>query len=98
MTTPYYVFFALLLAGNGFAFSYMRRVQELERKLNLVLTHLGIDPSVRIAPSSHVINLAMDPRQRIAAIKAYRTQTGAGLKEAVAVIDEITAKSKGGGT
>lgn len=98
MTIPYYVLFALLLAGNGFAFSYMRRVQELERKLNLVLAHLGIDPSARIAPSSHVINLAMDPRQRIAAIKAYRTQTGAGLKEAVAVIDEITAKSKGGGT
>ena len=98
MTIPYYVLFALLLAGNGFAFSYMRRVQELERKLNLVLTHLGIDPSARIAPSSQVINLASDPRQRIAAIKAYRTQTGAGLKEAVAVIDEITAKSKGGGT
>jgi hypothetical protein len=97
VTIPYYVLLALLLAGNCFAFSYMRRIQELERKLNLVLTHLGIDPSVRIAPSSHVMDLARDPRQRIAAIKAYRAQTGAGLKEAVAVIDEIAANAKGAG-
>ena len=97
MTIPYYLLFALLLAGNGFALSHMRRIQELERKLNLVLTHLGIDPSARIAPSSYVIDLAKDPRQRIEAIKAYRAQTGAGLREAVAVIDEIAATTKGVG-
>jgi len=96
MTISYYVLLALLLGGNGFAFSYLRRIQELERKLNLVLTHLGIDPSVRVAPSSHVIDLATDPRKRIEAIKAYREQTGAGLKEALAIIDEIAANTKGG--
>jgi ribosomal protein L7/L12 len=97
MTISDYVLFALLLGGNGFAFSQMIRIQELERKLNLVLTHLGIDPSVRVAPSSHVIDLATNPRKRIEAIKAYREQTGAGLKEAVAVIDEIVANTKGAG-
>jgi ribosomal protein L7/L12 len=96
MTISYYVLLALLLGGNGFAFSHMRRMQELERKLDLVLTHLGIDPSMRVAPSSHVIDLATDPRKRIEAIKAYREQTGAGLKEAVALIEEIAANTKGG--
>ena len=97
MTITYYVLLALLLAGNGLAFSYMRRIQELERKLNLVLTHLGIDPNAQVAPSSHVIDLARDPRQRIEAIKAYREQTGAGLKEAVAVIDKLVANAKAAG-
>src|ERR1700720_1371084 len=88
----------LLLSGYGAStFSHMRRIQEVERKLNLVLTHLGIDPSVQIAPSSHVMSLAADPKQRIAAIKAYREQTGAGLKESVAVIDKIAAGANGAG-
>ena len=49
MTVLNYVLLAFLLAGNGFAFSYMRRIQELERKLNLVLTQLGIDPNSQVA-------------------------------------------------
>jgi ribosomal protein L7/L12 len=96
MTISYYVLLALLLGGNGFALSHMRRIHELERKLDLVLAHLGIDPSARVAPSSHVIDLAADPRKRIEAIKVYREQTGAGLKEAVVVVDEIAANTKGG--
>ena len=97
MTIPDYVLFACLLIANGLAFSRTRGIQELERKLNLVLTHLGIDPAAQVAPSSHVISLAADPQQRIEAIKAYREQTGAGLKEAVAVIDKIAAGAKGAG-
>ena len=90
---------AFLLSANALSlFSHMRRIQEMERKLNLVLTHLGIDPSMRLAPSTHVMNLAADPRQRIEAIKAYREQTGASLNVAVAVIDEIGAKTNGKGT
>jgi ribosomal protein L7/L12 len=97
MTIPDYVLLACLLIANGLAFSHTRGIQELERKLNLVLTHLGIDPTAQVAPSSHVIILAADPQQRIEAIKAYREQTGAGLKEAVAVIDKIAASAKGAG-
>ena len=89
---------ALLLSANGaYIFSHMRRIQEVERKLNLVLTHLGIDPNVPVAPSSHVTNLATDPRKRIEAIKAYREQTGAGLKEAMEVVDKIAASAKEAG-
>ena len=98
MTTAEY-FLAFLFCANGlFNFGYMRRIQELERKMNLALTKLGIDPNVRIAPSSHVMSLAADPRKRIEAIKAYREQTGAGLKEAVEVVDKLAASTKEGGT
>lgn len=94
MTIVECILLALLVIGNGFAFSHTRRIQELERKLNLVLTHLGIDPNAEVAPSSHVISLAVDPRKRIEAIKAYRIQTGAGLEVAAAMIDKIAANAK----
>jgi hypothetical protein len=98
MTIPEYMF-AFLLVGSaiGAGFSHARRLQDVERKLNLVLAHLGIDPSAQVIPSSHVISLATDPQQRIAAIRAYRLQSGAGLKEAVAVIDRIAGGSNGAG-
>lgn len=98
MTITEFVLFILLSANGASLFSHMRRLQEVERKLNLMLTHLGIDPDARVAPSSHVMSLAADPRQRIEAIKAYREQTGAGLKVAAAVIDEIAANARGTGT
>jgi hypothetical protein len=65
MTIPNYVLLALLLSANFLVFSHTRRIQELQRKIGLVLTHLGIDP------------------------------TGAGLKEAVAVIDKVVAGANG---
>jgi ribosomal protein L7/L12 len=96
---------AFLLIGNGFAFFFsharriqdVARIQDVERKLDLVLAHFGIDPTAQVAPSSHVMSLAADPRQRIEAIKAYRMQTGAVVKEAKAVIDKIAASAKGAG-
>jgi ribosomal protein L7/L12 len=98
MTIPEYIF-ALLLVGSatGAAFSQARRLQDVERKLALVPAHLGIDPSAQVIPSSHVVALATDPQQRIAAIRADRLQSGAGLKEAVAVIDRIAGGSNGAG-
>jgi ribosomal protein L7/L12 len=95
MTIPNYVLLALLLSANFLVFSHTRRIQELQRKIGLVLTHLGIDPTAQVAPSSHVLSLAADPKQRIKAIKAYREQSGAGLKEAVAVIDKVVAGANG---
>lgn len=97
MTVIDFVLLAFLVMVNGLTFSHTRGIQELERKLNLVLAHLGIDPNAQVAPSNHVISLAKDPKQRIKAIKAYRKQTGAGLKEAMAVIDKVAASAKEGG-
>lgn len=97
VTLTDFLLLAFLVVVNGLAFSHTRRIQELERKLNLVLAHFGIDPNAQVAPSSHVISIATDPKQRINAIKAYREQTGAGLKEAMVVIDKIAASAKEGG-
>ena len=66
-----------------------QRVRILERKLRDFLppgissaatppaTHHG-----QSGMSDHVRQLAADPRSKIAAIKAYREETGTGLKEA----------------
>ena len=97
MTIAEYVLIFLFSVNGAFYFSHTRRIQEVERKLNLVLANLGMDPSVRVAASSHVMSLAADPRKRIDAIKAYREQTGAGLKEAMEVVDKIAASAKDAG-
>jgi ribosomal protein L7/L12 len=95
MTYPEY-FLAFLLVASAIAafFRQIQRLQDVERKLNLVLAHLGVEPTAAVPPSSLVIRLARDPQQRIAAIKAYREQTGAGLKEAAAVIEKIAAGAR----
>jgi ribosomal protein L7/L12 len=92
MTIPEYIV-AFLLVANAITtfFSNARRLQDVERKLNQLLSHLGIDPTSQVSPSTRVISLAADPKQRIAAIKAYREETGAGLEDAVAVIDKLQA-------
>ncbi len=96
MTNVDYIL-AFLLASNAISLWMNRasRLQDIERKLNLIIAHLRIDPEARLTPSDRVIDLASDPSQRIAAIKAYRDQTGAGLKEALAVIDKIASESRG---
>lgn len=98
MTVPEY-WLAFLLVGIVIAafFDHVRRLQMVERKLNLVLAHLVIDSTAVVPPSNDVVDLAKDPQQRIAAIRAYRQQTGAGLKEAVAVIEQIAAGTKAAG-
>ena len=51
----------------------------LERKLDLILNHLGIDPSHGV--DDQILEL-MKSGQKIQAIKLYREQSGVGLKEA----------------
>ena len=51
----------------------------LERKLDLILEHLGIDPHQGV--DERILEL-MRSGQKIEAIKLYREQTGTGLKEA----------------
>ena len=79
----------LLATVIAWAVEHSRRLRDVERKVTVLLCHFKIDPNSPVEPSSHVHTLALDPEQRIAAIKAYRIQTGAGLREAAAVIDEI---------
>jgi ribosomal protein L7/L12 len=90
--------FILTSYAVGFFVTHARRLRDVERKLDLIIAHLGIDPmtpmtTTTVTPSSLVVSLAADPKQRIAALKAYRQQTGAGLKEAVVVVDRIRGDS-----
>jgi hypothetical protein len=61
-------------------------VARVERKLNALLRHHGVDPTQGLPLSERVKQLADDPSRKIEAIRVYREETGAGLagaKEAV---------------
>ena len=66
----------LSLARNPSATSDNSR---LERKLDLILKHLGLDPNQGL--DEKIVELVKSG-QKIQAIKLYREQTGVGLKEA----------------
>ena len=51
----------------------------LERKVDLILKHLGLDPNQGV--DEKIMEL-MKSGQKIQAIKLYREQSGVGLKEA----------------
>jgi hypothetical protein len=59
-----------------------KRLRDLEVRFEKLLLHVGFvaDPNPPITDELKV--LARTPGAKIAAIKAYREQTGAGLKEA----------------
>jgi ribosomal protein L7/L12 len=73
--------------------STITRIRGIERKLNALLTHHGVDPTQGFALSDRVKQLAADPARKIEAIKVYREETGAGLAEAKEAI-ELFARSK----
>ena len=58
------------------------RLQNIERKLNALLRHHGVDPTQGLPLSDRVKQLAADPARKIEAIKVYREETGVGLAEA----------------
>ena len=59
----------------------------LERKVDLILKHLGIDPNPGV--DEKVLEL-MRAGQKIEAIKLYREQTGVGLKEAKDYVESLS--------
>lgn len=60
------------------------RIDRLERKIGLVLEHLGIDYGVKL--SEQVKELARQG-QKIQAIKLLREETGIGLAEAKEAVE-----------
>jgi ribosomal protein L7/L12 len=85
----------LLLAVGSGAWSWdrhnlVRRLRVVEIKLAKLMQHVDFEADMTpLPPSQHVIALARAPNSKIAAIKAYREQTGAELKEAKEVIEAI---------
>lgn len=63
------------------------RLDRVDQKLDLLLTHAGLEYTP--APKSTWQTLADEgPARKIAAISAYRDQTGAGLAEAKRAVEE----------
>jgi hypothetical protein len=73
------------------------RLRRLEQKIDLILTHLGLEYHDTIADllSETVKALADDPSQKIAAIKLHRQETGCQLKEAKDAIEAYIAGRSG---
>jgi ribosomal protein L7/L12 len=63
-----------------------RRVARVERKVDLILNHLGIQEHDEWL--AEVVTLARSG-QKIQAIKRYRELTGEGLKEAKEAVDRL---------
>jgi hypothetical protein len=51
------------------------RVRRIERKLNALLRHHGVDPTQGLPLSARVKQLADDPSRKIEAIKVYRSRS-----------------------
>ncbi|WFB06869.1 ribosomal protein L7/L12 [Streptomyces sp. LX-29] len=64
-----------------------RNIARVERKLDLVLDHLGLRES---DPELERVEALVRDGKTIEAIKAYREATGAGLKEAKDAVDRMT--------
>jgi ribosomal protein L7/L12 len=64
----------------------MRRLALVERKLDAVLDHLGVE-----VPEPHMERVAalLGQGKTIQAIKAYREATGADLREAKEAVDRL---------
>ncbi|MFE6620722.1 ribosomal protein L7/L12 [Streptomyces sp. NPDC008086] len=63
-----------------------QRVARVERKLDLVLDHLGLDGA---DPRMGEVLSLVRTDKKIQAIKVYREITGAGLKEAKEAVDRL---------
>jgi hypothetical protein len=82
-------FAKIFTGGASFAARQRLDLRRLERKLDALLKHQGIE-----LPSEAEI-LAKDPTQKIAAIKLYREENpGVGLTEAKARVEEICKRSQ----
>jgi ribosomal protein L7/L12 len=84
----------LAAVSNGrraVAEKHMRKLVAVERKLDLIMEHLGVrEPELA---NLAVLEELMAGR-KIQAIKAYREATGAGLKEARDAV-ELLARQRG---
>ena len=82
------VFVFVFTAGALFATRRSLNVRRLERKLDALLKHHGIELPTTLSPE--VQKLAGNPSTKIAAIKLHRQQNpGLGLAEAKADVEDF---------
>jgi hypothetical protein len=70
------------------------RLERTEGMLGRLLDHMNVGFGVVLEPSEEVRRLAAEPGSQIEAIKAYRRQTGLGLKPAKAVVDGLASSDR----
>jgi len=76
------LFVLIIVVAVASAQDSAARTARIERKLNLLIRHAGIDPLQGLPLSERVKEIASDPARKIEAIKLYREESGASLKEA----------------
>ena len=67
------------------------RLRRIERKLEAVLNHLGVEVDDRAGLSTQARFYA-DRGQKIAAIREHRQETGVGLAEAKEVVEDYLSQ------
>lgn len=72
--------------------SLSKRLNTIERRLELVTQHLGIEE--KPIPTTPEVIRHIEAGQLILAIKAYREATGVGLREAKEAVDEIVRQRR----
>ncbi|MET8908596.1 hypothetical protein [Micromonospora sp. NPDC004551] len=77
------------LAGSRRPGSEEYRLAEIERRLDLVMTHLGVTDPGRQLPEVHA-HLARG--EKVKAIAAYRRATGADLRTAKATVETLAGR------
>ncbi len=78
--------FVLGVILSGFGREPRRRLVRIERKVDLIVAHLGLDPNQGVNPE---VMERVKAGRKIEAIKLYRAQTGAGLKEAKDYVESL---------
>jgi hypothetical protein len=81
---------AILPAVVAFISNTTTRLRDIERKLNALLRHHGVDLTQGLLPlSNRVKEVAADPKRKIEAIKIYREETGASLLDAKEAVESF---------
>jgi ribosomal protein L7/L12 len=81
--------FNFLFSPPALSPNHVARLQRVERKLDLILAHLGIE-YVEPAPGDNLseqVRALADRGEKIQAIKTHRDLTGAGLAEAKRAVE-----------
>lgn len=71
------------------------RLGTIEKKLNALLAHQGVNPRLQLPLSDRVKELASDLNRNIEAITIYREETGSSLVLAREAVEEFMANQKG---
>ena len=82
--------FIVIVFAGGASFAARQRLdlRRVERKLDALLKHQGIELPSRLSPEVQL--LARDPSKKIAAIKLHREQNpGLGLADATQEVEDL---------